>query len=333
MKAMGDSHNAHTAAPPIPAARAVLPDRPALAVSLLVGSVCLLALQDSLVKLASSEVSLWQFQVVRSASNAALLLLVLRLAWPGGTIRPRRLWAVSLRSLCHVTAMVFFFGGVPFLNLSDIAAGLYVFPLFVVLLSAVFLGEAVGPRRIGAALAGLAGTLLILKPGTASFQWVGLMPMLAAFWYALSILITRKLCREESPAALAFALAITFLTLGVIGVGAAPLWAPPELAASWPYLFTGWHDLAPWVLGLILVCSGLNLVAGLGLIKAYQSAESSWLVPFDYSYLIFATFWGAVMWSHLPDAWSFLGMGLIAGAGCYVAWRERAVSRARPARV
>jgi drug/metabolite transporter (DMT)-like permease len=333
MKAMGESQNARTAATPIPTAQAVIPDRPALAVALMVGSLCLLALQDSLVKLASSEVSLWQFQVVRSSCNAVLLLLVLRLVWSGGTIRPRRLWAVSLRSLCHVGAMVFFFGGVPFLNLSDIAAGLYVFPLFVVLLSAVFLGEAVGPRRIGAALAGLAGTLLILKPGTASFQWVGLMPVIAAFWYALTILITRKLCREESPAALNFALAVVFMALGVLGIGAASLWAPPDLAASWPYLFTGWRDLAPWVLVLILVCSGLNLAAGLGLAKAYQSAESSWLVPFDYSYLIFATFWGAVMWSHLPDAWSFLGMGLIAGAGCYVALRERAISRARAAQV
>lgn len=306
-------------------------DRPALAATLMVGSLCLLALQDSLVKLASSEVSLWQFQLLRSACNMAFLLLLLRVVWTSGTIRPKRLWAVALRSLFHVGAMVLFFGGVPFLELPNIAAGLYVFPLFVVILSALVLRERVGPRRIGAALAGITGTLLILKPGTDSFEWVGLMPVGAAVCYALTILTTRKLCREESPAALAFSLALVFMTLGIIGIGAAEVMEPGQLADAWPYLFTGWHEPELWVLGVILACSCMNLASNLGLAKAYQSAESSWLVPFDYSYLIFATFWGAAMWGHFPDALSFLGMAVIAASGCYVAWRERKIGLARSA--
>ena len=80
-------------------------------------------------------------------------------------------------------------------------------------------------------------------------------------------------------------------------------------------------------MAVILACSGMNLISNIGLAKAYQSAESSWLAPFDYSYLIFATFWGAVMWGHFPDALSLLGMATIAASGCYVAWRERRDSR------
>ena len=90
-----------------------------------------------------------------------------------------------------------------------------------------------------------------------------------------------------------------------------------------PYLFTGWQDLELWVLGLIAACSGLNVVANISLAKAYQNADASWLAPFDYSYLIFATFWGYVFWQHVPDGLTILGMVMIAAAGGFVAWRER----------
>ena len=65
------------------------------------------------------------------------------------------------------------------------------------------------------------------------------------------------------------------------------------------------------------------MTSNIGLAKAYQIAEATWLVPFDYSYLIFATFWGYVFWRTVPDALTFAGMALIAFAGTYVAWRDR----------
>ena len=86
------------------------------------------------------------------------------------------------------------------------------------ILAAVVLRERLGPRRIVAIAAGLTGTLLILKPGTESFSLVGLMPVGAGLCYAMQILVTRRLCREESPVTLTIGVAITFLTVGVIGL-------------------------------------------------------------------------------------------------------------------
>jgi drug/metabolite transporter (DMT)-like permease len=297
-------------------------DRPALAATLMVSALSLLSLQDSLVKLASAEVSLWQFQLLRSTCNLVLLLVLSRFLWGRTSPLPKRWGAVALRSLFLVGAMVLFFGGIPFLSLSEIAAGLYMFPLFVAVLSATVLGEKVGPRRVGAILAGFAGTLLILKPGSEAFQWLALMPVAAGLCYAATILTTRKLCREESPVTLALGVSVAFLIIGTFGLAAASFTSESDLAVDWPYLFTGWHELSALVIAVILACSMLNLTANIGLAKAYQSAESSWLAPFDYSYLVFATFWGVVMWGDLPDLLSFLGMAMIAGAGCYVAWRE-----------
>lgn len=303
------------------------PDRPALGASLVLAAVFLLGLQDGLIKLANPEVSLWQFQLLRSAINLSLLFLLSRLIWGTAPPLPKRTWAVALRSLFLVGAMMLFFGGIPFLTLAEIAAGLYVFPLFSSILAALLLGERLGPRRILAIGAGFAGTLLILKPGTDSFSLVGLMPVAAGLCYAGQILTTRRLCRDESPVTLAFGVAITYLTVGMGGVALFSWLHAGTLALEWPYLFTGWHSPSLWVLAIIVTCAFLNLTANLFLAKAYQSAEASWLAPFDYTYMIFATFWGFVFWRHIPDALTFLGMAMIAVAGVFVTWRESLAAR------
>jgi drug/metabolite transporter (DMT)-like permease len=298
-------------------------DKPTLAAGLVLVAVFLLALQDGLIKLVNPEVSLWQFQALRSTLNLILLFLLSRVIWGTTPPRPKRPLVVALRSMLLVGAMFLFFGGVPFLTLAEIAAGLYVFPLFASILAAVVLRERLGPRRILAIGAGFAGTLLILKPGTESFTLVGLMPVGAGLCYAGQILVTRKLCREESPVTLALGVAITFLIFGVGGLVFFTWAEGGALAVEWPYLFTGWHEPALWVLGIVATSSVLNLTANIGLAKAYQSAEASWLASFDYTYMIFATFWGFVFWGDIPDSLTFAGMAMIASAGVFVTWRER----------
>lgn len=306
-------------------------DRPAHAATLMVGALFLLGFQDGIVKLASSDLSMWQFQMIRAALNLVLLMLLTRVVFGTSCPPPKRLWAVVLRSLFLTGTMILYFGGIPFLNLADIAAGLYVFPLFVAVLSGVLLGERVGPRRIIAILIGFSGTLLILKPGTDAFQLVSLMPVSAALCYAGTILTTRRLCREESPVTLAFGVAITFFIVGAAGTLFFTVTGDWSYAVDWPYLLTGWHDISLWVFALIVTCSFLNITANMALSRAYQSAEASWLAPFDYSYIVFATFWGFVFWGHVPDLLTFVGMAMIAGAGAFVAWRENVAKRASEA--
>jgi len=302
-------------------------DNPPAAAGFMVFSLCILGLQDGLIKLTSSEISLWQMQAVRASFNLLFIIFLSRYLFGVAYVAAKRPWAVALRAFFLVTTMVLFFAGVPVLSLSEIGAGLYVFPLFVALLSSLLLGEKIGVRRITAIAAGFGGALLILKPGTESFRWISMLPVAAALCYAATILTTRQLCREEHPTTLAFGVAIGFITTGLAGMMLMAVFQPLEAAQKWPYLFTDWRPLEGWVLLLIVAASLLNLVANLCLSRAYQTAESSWLAPFDYSYLIFATFWGFVIWGHVPDAMSFVGMGLIAGAGIYVAWRERQLAQ------
>jgi len=221
-------------------------------------------------------------------------------------------------------ALMFFFGGAPFLTMAEMAGGLYTFPLFVAVLGAVFLRESVGLRRVIAIAAGFCGTLLVLKPGTDAFRLVGLMPVAAGFNYAVFIIITRRLCRSESPVVLTLFSNCMILSVGIIGsIAVALATIDQSTIAQFPFLLSEWHSFALWIVATISVCAVFNVIGNICMSKAYQSAESSFLAPFDYSYLIFASFWGLVIWGDVPDRYTLSGMALIAAAGIYVAWRER----------
>ncbi|MEO1330241.1 MAG: EamA/RhaT family transporter, partial [Pseudomonadota bacterium] len=180
------------------------------------------------------------------------------------------------------------------------------------------------------------GALLILRPAAESFTPAALMPIAAGLTYAATILVTRRYCRAESPVTLAFGVAIGFFSVGVLGVLLFALVDAGPAAEAWPYIFSGWRATPDGLLGgalpalgtlaLIAVCSLLNLTANLSLTRAYQTGESSWLAPFDYSYLAFAALWTLVMFGEAPDAPTWLGMALIGGAGLFIAWRERVAS-------
>lgn len=310
--------------PPAPTAAADPPDRPARALALMLAALFVLGFQDSLVRLVGHDTSLWQFQGLRAAMTLMLVIAAARLLAPGRLSWPRRPGAVALRSVLLVGAMIGFFGGVPELTLTQMAAGLYTFPLFVTVLAGLVLGERVGPQRRGAVALGALGTALILQPWDAGFRWLQVLPVGAGLCYAGMILVTRRACRGESPLTLVAALALAFLCASLAGLAAVALLDPgPETVAALPYLATGWQAIGQEVLVVIAVCAVLNLGCNMALATAYQTAESSWLAPFDYSYFLFAAFWGYVFFHDVPDAVSTAGMALIAAAGLWTARRER----------
>lgn len=299
-------------------------DRPGIAAGLMLTALMMLALQDSLARLAGEHISFWQFQAVRASGNLAILLLMARTLMGGLPSRPRRPLAVAARVAMMVLATLFFFGGIPKVTIVEMAAGLYTYPIFVTLLSAVFLREKIGIRRLSAVAIGACGAALILQPGTQEFEPAKLMPIGAGFAYACNVIITRRWCRGENAVTMAMSIAGTFVLIGIAGcVVLAHAPATAGMRAAFPYLTHGWRDAAAWIIAITLTCSIFNATANVLLTKAYQSAESSWLAPFDYTYLIFAAIMGFLIFGTVPGPWQGLGMCLIAGSGMFTAWRER----------
>ena len=308
-------------------------DHPLTALLLLLAGVTLLALQDSLIKFIADSTSFWQIQTLRSAGNMTLIICLAILSDGVQLICPRRRLAVAARSLVMVLCMFCFFSASPFLSVAQMAAGLYTYPLFVSLLAAPLLGEKVGKWRIGALIIGATGALLMLNPLAGTFSLAQLLPIAAGFFYACNIIILRRFCRGETLLALTFANGAMFFLSGLAGsviLSIAPLSA--DLQNAIPFVAIGWPTVGLSVIWFAGLCSVLNLFGNLGLTRAYQTADSSWLAPLDFSYLLFAAIWGKVIFDSWPTANGWLGMILITSAGMITAWREhQQKSKTKPA--
>ena len=299
-------------------------DKPIIAMILLLFGVFLLALQDVTVKLIAPETSFWQFQTLRSISNGLFLAGLALFSGGFGILAPKNWRPVYFRASMLTLCMFCFFSGAPFLTVAQMATGLYTYPLFVSLLAGPMLGERVGPWRIAALVIGAIGAGLILDPFDASFSLVQLLPVAAGFFYACNILILRHACRHETVLSLVMAVAVLFASSGLLGISLLTLFPfTADLETRMPFVAIGWPDLTLVVLTFAIFCSLLNLSGNICLARAYQTADSSWLAPIDFTYLLFATFWGRVIFDTWPSQKAVTGMSLIAIAGILTVWREQ----------
>ena len=166
---------------------------------------------------------------------------------------------------------------------------LYTGPLFIALLSALFLKE---PITLGHWLAvglGFLGVLLVVQPSSADFSWPALIPVLAAFLYASAAVLTRAKCADEAPASLAVNLNTALILCGTVVFLALWLFPMPD-ASAYPFLLGTWAPLDATRVGLLCILAVLIVFFTMGLARAYQSPRTQVIATFDYSYLIFAAF-------------------------------------------
>ena len=193
-------------------------DSPFLSLTLLIIGIVILSLQDALIKLVSSETSFWQLQFIRSFFNLILLFLIAFIINKKKLLLPSNWKPVYLRAFLMVCCMFCFFSGAPILTISQMAAGLYTFPLFVTILAIIVTKEVIGLWRILALSIGAFGASLVLEPWGHSFNIIQVLPILAGFFYACNIIMIRKFCRNESPMSLTFAVGIMFFLSGLFGI-------------------------------------------------------------------------------------------------------------------
>lgn len=242
----------------------------------------------------------------RYASNLAVLLAFLAARGELARLRSARPGLQFARGLLLALATLLFFTSLTVLPLANANAIGFVMPLFVAALAVPMLGERLEMARLLAILAGLAGALVIVRPGSDLFTPYALLPLGMALFNALYQILTRKVSGVEP--------ALTSLFYGalvgtLVFLPAVPLaWRQPESLFHW---------------GLFGALGALATLGHFILIRALEYAPATLLAPLVYTQLVWVLLLGAVVFGDFPDGWSLAGMAIIVAAGLYVIHRQR----------
>jgi drug/metabolite transporter (DMT)-like permease len=244
----------------------------------------------------------------RFAGQLLIVLVLLNLRTPQ-LLRTRHPGLHLARSAFQLGATGLFFLSLPHVGLAEATALTDINPVLITVGAAIFLGERLGPRRIAGVVVALIGALIILRPGLGVFSPYALLPLGAAVCYTGNALLTRHLGPKE-PVWTALLHASIFGT--VVSALALPfVWVP--------------------ISGADLLLFGLVGVLGTGaqlcIIRSFSTTEAAVVAPFAYLGIIFATFWGALLYDQWPDAWTLIGALVIVVAGLYVWHRETQAAR------
>ena len=307
-------------------------DHRMLGIVCVVGAITLFVLQDALIKWLSGAYPLHEIVLVRAASAIAVTLFVMRLEGGVHLLRTHRLGLQLARSGLLIVANCAFYMALAAMAIAEATSLFFVAPLLITALSALVLRDPVGPRRWAAVCAGLAGVIVMLRPGEGVLRLVALLPIVAATAYALMQILTRRLGESERASTIAFYSQAGFIVASmVIGLAAGDGRFAPEDDASLAFLLRAWTVPTARDAALFLAIGVINGIAGYLMSQAYRISRPAAIAPFEYVALPMAVTWGVVFFGNWPDLPTWAGMALICGSGLYVLHRETVVARARRA--
>ena len=295
-----------------------------LGATCLVLAMLIFSFQDIAVKWIGGDYPIMEIVIFRSLIALPCTFIFLHYEGIRGLPTTQQSLLEYIRGLFLFLSFTTYMMAVTALPLADVAAIRNSGPLMITLLSVIWLGEKVGPRRWLALFVGLIGVLLIIKPGSTTFNLGSLFALIATLFYALNVMITRKLQTTDSSATMAYYSSLVYLVVGFV---LAPLAivvgeihnAHPSIA----FLFRAWTlpTLLDWV-----IMTGLGLVWAAGMYfvaRAYSLAQASAVAPFEYTPLLLNVMWGFLLWREIPPWLTWAGAFLTLSSGLYILYRER----------
>ena len=284
-------------------------ERTLAGIGLVVLAVACFAVLDTTAKLSTTAVPILMGVWFRYAFQAVATTLVLLPRYGVAVLRTEHPRYQLLRGSLLLVSSTLAFLSLRYMPLAEFTSIVLIAPLVVTLFAATVLKEEVSPLRWALVAGGFVGTLVILRPGGTVFSWAILLPLGLVVSNAWFQVLTSRLARTEKP-----------LTMHFYSGWVGTLIASVALPFAWAPL-PGWHWWA-----ILCLMGFMGTVGHLFLILAYQRAPASTLTPYLYTQIAFAMLGGWLMFSHVPDAASLVGMALIAVCGAAGAWltvRER----------
>lgn len=221
-----------------------------------------------------------------------------------GTLLPVHPKWVIARTFASVLASICAFYAFSVLPLADAYAIMFASPLLITLLAIPVLGERVRLRRGLAIVVGLSGIIVVLQPGQAELTLGHLAALVSAICGAFASVVVRRIGREErSVVLLLYPMVANFLVMGLM----LPVVYEPMPVA----------DLGKVALIALLAFGAMSCI-----ILAYRHAEAALIAPMQYSQILWALIFGALLFGEMPSGTTLIGAGIVIASGLYIVLRE-----------
>ena len=242
--------------------------------------------------------------------TSALLLIPMAMKLPRGSLVAARPHAglFAMRGVLSFIGMLTSFYAFSVLDIANVQSLLFTVPIFTILLASWILGELVGLRGWISCAVGFAGALIIIRPGFVALNPGMLAALISALAFAAANIVIRKLGATQSPVLIT--LASNMVIVPMAAIPAAYSWVTPEL-----------HHV-PWILAM----GALFMAAQLALTYSIREADARIVQSFNFLRLPWAVLIGWLLFSELPDFWTWIG-AVVIFASAYDVLRRAAGKR------
>ena len=293
-------------------------------IMLIVFGMLIFSFQDALIKGLSTEASLLQIFVLRGGLGILFLSVFLKFTKRPISFRSKQPVIAIARALMFPISFLCFYLAVAAMPIAEASALFFVSPIFMTILSKIILKNKVGIHRIGAIIIGFVGILLIIKPEFNNFNWVMILPIITAFCYSLSMILT--ILTKESDSVFE---QTSHVYIGSILVGMTVYLIFGRYGnyynnnPSLSYLLREWDFDDIILISKILMISIFGTVGIFCIINAYRISIASIIAPFEYTIIIYALIIGYLLFDEILDYTSLIGITLIVLSGLYILIREK----------
>lgn len=205
-------------------------------------------------------------------------------------------------TVCYVCVIT----AIKYISLAETYTLFLTSPFWIALLSIYFFKEQIGFHRWSAIILGFIGVLLVLRPGLEVVTWPSVLPLIAALFFAVFVIYTKKIGEDEPLINMVIFPIIADLSVLIPMIIISDHWTPPQIEHSLIFIIAG----ACFLMGTTFSSLG------------YSSGESSMLAPIQYSMILWGTLIGYFFFDQTPELWTIFGAFIIVSSGIYLIYRE-----------
>ncbi len=273
-------------------------------------SVCAFSLMDLIIKW-TADYPLGQVVFFRGFFGIVFYFFVIPKNRINNFYQTKRAFLHFLRCFVGLIAMVAIFIALRNLPLATVVSISFAAPIFTTIFSIFFLSERVGIYRWLAVVIGFVGILIITEPGFESLNIYYIFPIIFCIGLSYVAIAIRQLSSTEPVwlISLNFSIVITIAGLCTLPYG----WKIPSFIDF-------------FVLSLVGLFGG---IANLWLSQSYKFSEVSLVTPLKYLGLVFAIFFGYLIWGEVPSLKSLIG-GLLVILSSIIIFRREIIIKKVP---